>query len=234
MTLHPQMPLPLGADRKPTLASFLRGANGLVVDLVGELSTVQGTHQLYLWGGLNSGKSHLLLASHGDWLATGARSFYASLASSSVEPAMIDALEGCDHVALDDIDAVAGNAEWERALFNLINFARDAERKLLFAANAAPAQLPWLLPDLASRLTWGPVLQLQRLTDDECRDALVAAARLRGMQLNEEIAAYLLRHHSRDVKTLLDAVAILDRESIAAGRHKITIPFLKRCLELAA
>jgi len=107
------------------------------------------------------------------------------------------------------------------------------DSSLTVAAGAAPASGGWMLADLESRLSWGPVLKLETLSDSNVREALMMAVEKKGLQMPEETASYLLKRHSRDVNSLLETVDLLDRESLAAGRAKITIPFLKACLEQA-
>lgn len=187
-------------------------------------------HQIYLWGGAQSGKSHLLLAAHNDFLSDQQRSFYVSLKEPSLSADLFDSLDGYALLALDDIDHVAGNDQWEQALFNLINFTRERFGKIIFSASSAPASQAWNLPDLVSRLTWGPVMKLQPLSETHIREAFILQADKKGLQISEETIEYLLSRYSRDVNSLFELVAFLDRESLAAGRARITIPFLKSCL----
>ncbi|OED43846.1 DnaA regulatory inactivator Hda [Chromatiales bacterium (ex Bugula neritina AB1)] len=228
--IHPQIPLPFNPSEPPGFNNFSVGENGLAANLMVSLRDSRSVRQIYLWGGGHCGKSHLLLATHRQWLAAGQRSFYASLADNSLPVSLIDELDFHDLVVLDDIHYVAHKPDWEMALFNLINFSREGATKLIFGSRMAPSPENWGLPDLASRLAWGPVLKLQELADEDIREAMLAAARQRGMQFDVEAANYLLTHYPRDLMSLLQAVATLDTESIAAGRARITIPFLKRCL----
>jgi len=146
---------------------------------------------------------------------------------------LLEALDQYSLVALDDIDHVAGNNEWERAIFNLINFSREQSGKIIFGASSAPASAGWLLNDLESRLSWGPVLKLESLSDADIRQVLMQAVDKKGLEMPGETVDYLLNRHQRDVGSLLETVALLDRESLAAGRARITIPFLKSCLSLS-
>lgn len=169
------------------------------------------------------------MATHQQWLGLQRQSFYIALGSSHYSAALLDGLEGYDLVVLDDIDAVARQSDWELALFNLINGCRERGCKLALGASCAPDG-DWALADLCSRLSWGPVLKLKALTEAEIRHAMQRSASDRGLQLDADAAEYLMRRYSREVNSLLKAIAILDSESLAAGRARITIPFLKRCL----
>ena len=232
MSTRRQLPLPLSPATVPVYDNYYRGDNGLAVDLVADLRQTTDAGQLYLWGTEHSGKTHLLLAAHNEFTAAGDRSFYASLKDQALSVNLLDGLDRYSLVALDDIDHVAGNHEWEHALFNLINFSREQSGKVLFGASSSPAAAGWLLADLESRLGWGPVLKLELLSDADIRQVLLEAVDGKGLEMPGEAVDYLLKRRRRDVGSLLETVALLDRESLAAGRARITIPFLKSCLEL--
>ena len=83
-------------------------------------------------------------------------------------------------VCLDDAETVAGNANWERALFRLHRELDEQGARLVLAAPAPPAALPFKLADLASRLNGGVVLTLQPLDEQEqLAGAAVACATTR-------------------------------------------------------
>ena len=230
---HPQQPLPFAFDVAPVFDNFHIGANQLAFDLLHGLQTDQQIQQVYMWGGRQCGKTHLLMAAHQQWLSAKRQSFYIALDSVRYSATLLDDLDGYDLVVLDDIDKVTGQTDWEVALFNLINFCREQSCKLVLSADRAPASEHWTLADLHSRLSWGPVVQLRALSEAQVREAMFGSALARGLQLDNEAADFLLRHYSREVNNLLQVIAILDSESLAAGRARITVPFLKRCLSFA-
>ena len=231
MTIQRQLPLPISAAVVPSYDNYYSGANALAVGMLQRLNDSDDEHQIFLWGPAQCGKTHLLLAAHNDSVAAGNRSFYISLRDKTLSADLFDALDGYALLAIDDVDAVAGDSQWEQALFNLFNFLREQSGKIIFTATTSPANGGWFLPDLESRLSWGPVLKLETLSDTDVRAALMMAVDKKGIKMPDETADYLLKRHSRDVSSLLETVALLDRESLAAGREKITIPFLKACLE---
>ncbi len=227
--MHPQLPLPIAQETGPSLSNFSRGDNGLVVDIIAGLFGSNNNRQVYVWGTAQSGKTHLLAAAHQQWLAAGRRSFYVSLKEETLAAGLLEALDGYDLIALDDVDSVASNSDWERALFNLINFTREGQGKILFSAMSAPSADVWGLADLVSRLSWGPVLKLEALNENDIRTAVLSSAEQRGMKVDAEAVDFLLKRYSRDLNSLLQAMDVLDKESLSAGRERITIPFLKRC-----
>ncbi len=213
----------------PSFENFATGGNALAIDAVSGIAESAGVTQIYLWGAEQSGKSHLLTALHRQSLKRSLHSFYVSLNGTMMNSQLLESLDGYDLILLDDVDSVARDPAWERALFNLINFVRDRNGKIVFTASEAPKRHNWSMPDLVSRFTWGPVYRLVALEEHEVRGAMVASAAQRGMKLEVEAVDFLFKRYRRDVGSLLAAIEVLDTESLAAGRDRITVPFLKRC-----
>lgn len=230
--MHRQLPLPLVSEVVPSFENFTRGSNGLPLNLLTDLAentANNDTCQVYLWGGTQSGKTHLLTALHRQVLTRRLRSFYVSLRKQTMKSQLLDALDGYDLILIDDVDQVAKQTTWERSLFNLVNFVREQGGKIVFTAGLPPTSEHWSLPDLVSRFSWGPVLRLEALNEADIRGAMMSSAQLRGLKLDIEAVDFLLKRYRRDVGSLLAAIEILDVESLAAGRARITVPFLKRC-----
>jgi DnaA family protein len=218
-----QLPLRIGLRDSVTFANFYPGPNAAVVHLL------QSAHEpfLYLGGPRGCGRSHLLQAACHAMSEAGAQAAYLPLEECmAMGPQMLEGMEQMALLALDDVERLAGNAQWEQALFHLYNRMRDAGHRLVVAGNAPPAALGIVLPDLLSRLGWGPVFQLQPLGDGEKAAALRLRARLRGMELPGEVADYLLNHASREMHDLIALLERLDTGSLAAQR-KLTIPFVR-------
>lgn len=223
--------LPLGISLRPgaTFDAYFTGPNGLAVELVQRMAAGGAERQAWLAGAAGLGKSHLLQAACHEAARHGLRPAYLPLADGGLQPVMLDGLEALDLVCLDGVEAVVGDADWERALFGLINAARGTAARLLFAGRRAPGHVDVRLPDLASRLAWGPVLQLGPLDDGQKREALMARARALGLELSPAAADYLGRHYERDLAGQLARLEQLDRASLAAGR-RLTVPFIKQVL----
>lgn len=228
MTPHPQLPLRIGLRDSATFANFYPGANA------GASHALQQGEEpfIYLWGADGCGKSHLLQAACHTAGEQGSRSFYLPLDEPGIAPSMLEGLESMGLVCLDNLQAVAGNDDWEQALFHLYNRLRESGNHLLAAGNAAPGALGLRLPDLVSRLGWGPVFQLQPLDDTGKAEALRLRAANRGMQMSVEVASYLLQRAPRDMHALFALLERLDEGSLAAQR-KLTIPFIRQLLALS-
>ena len=182
---------------------------------------------LFLWGAASVGKSHLLQAAcqhAAENQRTVAYLPMVELIDLSAE--IFEGLEQMSLICLDDVQLIAGKAEWEEALFHFYNRMRDAGGSLLVTANAAASALKVDLPDLQSRLSWGPVLQLSELNDAGKISALQLRARRRGFELPDEVAQFLMRRTTRDMSSLFTLLDKLDEASLVQQR-RLTIPFVR-------
>jgi DnaA family protein len=190
----------------PTLDNYVTGRNAEALYSLRQTATGRGEVRfIYLWGAGGSGKSHLLAACAG-------------LARE----------HGVAMVTADDVHQYPGEAQI--ALFNTYNRLRESGGVLVAAGDAAPMQMA-LRDDLATRLSWGLVYQLQPLSDEEKAQALSAHAAERGMKLPEEVVDYCLRHLRRDLRTLMATLDALDEWSLTAKRP-VTLPLLRQLLQL--
>ncbi|WP_044470181.1 DnaA inactivator Hda [Mannheimia massilioguelmaensis] len=228
-----QLPLPIHQIDDETLDNFFVGHNELLMDSLSKNFDSVKQQFFYIWGVEGSGKSHLLKAVSNHFLLQQDSAIYVPLSKSQYfSPAVLENLENQHVVCLDDLQAVVGNEEWELAIFDLFNRIKETGKSLLLiSANQSPTSLAIKLPDLASRLTWGEIYQLKMFSDEEKREMLQRNARERGIELPEETANFLLKRLDRDMHTLFDALAKLDKASLQAQR-KLTIPFVKETLGL--
>jgi DnaA family protein len=228
--MNPQLPLSLDLRARQRLADFVPGANGAVVAAC-EALLAGRTEQLYLSGPPASGRSHLLLGVCESAARRGQSCAYLPMASYRALP--VSAVEGMDDLevlAIDDVDTVAGDAAWEGALFALYNRARARGTRLLFTAARGPGAIDIALPDLRSRLAWGVAFQLTPLDDAGRLELVTREAARRGLTLPEEVGRYLLTRCPRDPGQLLDVMARLDREALAAQR-RLSLPFVRAVLQ---
>jgi DnaA family protein len=185
---------------------------------------------MYVWGGEGVGRSHLLQAACLRVEQRGEQAVYLPLAEVvEYGPALLENLEQCALVCLDDLDAVAGRTEWEEALFHLFNRLRDSGRRLLLAASKSPRELAIKLPDLHSRMTLALVFQLHSLSDEDKLRALQLRASHRGLHMSDEVGRFILTRGERSMSALFELLERLDQASLQAQR-KLTIPFLKETL----
>jgi len=187
-----------------------------------------GEPVIYLYGSAGSGKSHLLQAScH----VAATETLYLPLAELRQYPAqdVLQGVERLDRVCIDDIHAVLGDANWELALFNLYNSARQQGCRLVVSGAAAPRALQINLADLRSRLSWGIVYQLAQGDDADKAAILQFRAARRGLTLSPGVASYIVSRAPRGMVQLLEVLDLLDKASLARQRA-LSIPFVKEAL----
>lgn len=223
-----QLSLEVTLDDHATFDNFLVSEpNRQLVDYLSAGSGAQREQYTCIWGGEGAGCTHLLQAICHQADAQSASAFYLPLQNlHEYSPEVFEGLETFSIVCLDDVQNVAGNAEWELALFSLFNRLRDNGTQLLVAANASPRQMAIHLPDLQSRLQSGIVFQLHALDDGDKLLALQLRARQRGFELPDEVAAYVLQRNDRRMNCLFDLLDRLDQHSLETKR-KITIPLVR-------
>jgi DnaA family protein len=187
-----------------------------------------GEPVIYLHAANGCGKSHLLQAAcH----LAGESALYLPLGELAQYPPadVLRGIETLDLVCVDDIECVLGHDEWELALFDLFNRARECNCRLLLAGDRPPRTQAVRLPDLRSRLSWGVVFRLPQLDDESLGDVLRFRAARRGLSLSGEVAGYIVKRAPRSLDRLLELLDRLDRASLAEKRA-LSIPFVKQSL----
>ncbi|WP_249977541.1 DnaA regulatory inactivator Hda [Vreelandella olivaria] len=227
-----QLPLGVGLRDDATFNNYYASsANASLVEYLTCQLKPGAEPFVYLWGAPGSGRSHLLQAACHAASDEDKRALYLPLADlGHFPPLMLEDIERLDLVAIDDLEYVVGRKRWEEALFHAFNRLRDAGKALVIASNAPPRQLEVVLPDLASRLSWGVTFHLHPLDDNERLDALKLRANVRGMQLPDDVGRYILHRGPRELGELCRALETLDKASLSAKR-KLTIPFVKSALQ---
>lgn len=228
---YQQLPLTFTPRERFTFDTFVPGPNQLAVDLIVKLANADGEQQILLNAAKGSGKSHLLQAAcnhASQYQQTVCYLPAAEIINTSAQ--IFEGLEQLDLVCLDDVHLYTRLAPWEEALFDLINRMRESGKRLLFASGQPIEAMTIKLPDLRSRLSWGPVFQLQELDDEDKIRALRLRADQYGLELAGNVARYLLSHYPRNLFELFERLDRLDKASMAMQR-KLTIPFIKNVLE---
>lgn len=223
-----QLPLTLRWPAHQRFEAFETGDNGVAVDLLHRAASEPAQAALYLSGPSGSGRTHLLIATCAAANAAGRSAQYLALRANA--DAAIRAFGGSALLAIDDVDAIAGNDAAEHALFDLYNRCRAEGASLVFAASAPPAAIGIALPDLVSRLGACTQVLLKPLAETQRRDLVRARAAARGMLLDDSVLDWLFAREKRDLGSLLGVLDRVDAASLAAQR-RVTVPFLRTLLE---
>jgi DnaA family protein len=211
---------------RAVFASFLAGGNALALAASRGFADGEGDALLYLHGADSTGKSHLLQAI---CAAVPGAGYFPLLQLQDVGPGVLEGAAGLPLIAIDDLDAVAGQQDWEQGLFVTYNDCIASGTRLVVTAQVPAAHLGMRLPDLRSRLAAMPPFALRPLDEQQQREALQLRASLRGIELPEETLLYLQRRFARDMRRLHELLDRLDMASLQEQR-RLTVPFIREVL----
>ncbi|MGO4715548.1 chromosomal replication initiator DnaA [Bradyrhizobium sp. 2TAF24] len=191
-----------------TRDNFLQGpSNELALALVDSWPDWPN-HIMLLAGPEGAGKSHLAAV----WAErAGARVVAArALTEAAVPEALSTGALVVEDLAPEVID--------ERAMFHLMNLAREHGAHVLMTARAAPASFAVGLRDLNSRLRAVPVIAISEPDDQLFRALIVKFCTDRQMSVDEAMVQYLATRIERSVAAARETVAQLDAESLRQRR----------------
>ena len=161
-----------------------------------------------LVGPEGSGKSHLGAI----WsAASGAR----ALSARALRDADLPGALATGALLVEDL---APGAFDERALFHLLNLAREEQAYLLLTARLAPPVMAVAIPDLASRLRALPVVTLAAPDDALLHALIVKLAADRQLTLDADLVRYVAARIERSFAAARRAVALLDEEAMRQKR----------------
>lgn len=213
-----QLQLDIEPQLDAKISDFAGPSWAPVIDNIRQLHT-HLIKQFYIYGEAGSGKSHLLSAICDSYLDVGKSAIKVSLLELLDAPVeAIHALDMYDLVALDDIEAINGMIQWQKAIFHLINLNYEGTGQLVFSSRLAPTELRLQFPDLQSRLTQAVSIRIPNGQQFNDRKALLTAVTLRrGWQFDQQIIDYLLLHGPKKTASLLQTLEWL--EQLLKGEH---------------
>jgi chromosomal replication initiation ATPase DnaA len=163
---------------------------------------------MLLVGPEGSGKSHLAAI----WAEqAGAR----SISAHALTPAAVPGALATGTLVVEDLNAPDFD---ERALFHLMNLAREDEAFVLITARVPPSAAQIELRDLRSRLRAVPVISLLPPDDQLFRALIVKFCADRQMTVDETVVGYLATRIERSSAAARRAVELLDTEALRLGR----------------
>ena len=163
---------------------------------------------MLLAGEEGSGKSHLAAI----WAErSGAR----STSAHTLTPANVPAALATGALVVEDLKPSGFD---ERALFHLMNLAREDGAFVLFTSRTAPSAFDIELRDLRSRLRAVPVVSLSPPDDHLFRALIVKFCADRQLTVDETVVSYLANRIERSYVAARQAVELLDTEALRLGR----------------
>ncbi len=208
-TLAPrQLVLALGHAESFAREDFLAGPSNAEALTLVERWPDWPAPAVALVGPEGAGKSHLAAI----WAeASGARVLAARLLGEVDLPAAL----ATGALVVEDLEPSELN---ERALFHLINLAREQGASLLLTARQPPANFKVAIRDLASRLRALPVVTLEGPDDALLRALIVKLAADRQLAVDEALVNYLANRIERSFAAAREAVKRLDQEAMRLHR----------------
>jgi chromosomal replication initiation ATPase DnaA len=210
-----QLPLPFQHQPSYDARDFIPACSNR--EALAWLDAAWPEQRLVLFGPEGCGKSHLLHI----WAErTGA----VLLSGSALTD--LDGVPVAGGVALDEADTIRD----ETLLFHLLNTARDRGLRLLLAARLAPSRWPVDLPDLSSRLRASTAAEIGAPDDELLAVLLKRLVADRQLVMTQAAQDWVLHHLSRSPAALREAVARLDKASLASGvaiTRSFTVAVLK-------
>ncbi len=223
-----QLPFQFESVENMTLDSFHPGKQPFVMDVCRSLVKGTGEKQVFISGAKKHGKTHLLTACCQLALQQNLRMAYVP-AEIVIDKDALQGMEQLDLVCIDDLDRLIPVGEM--SVFNLINDMRNLNGRLLFSSLVPPVDLGIELPDLLSRLLWGPVFQLETLKNSHVKEALAMRASSLGLDLPNDVADYIYSRTVRDFNALDCSLKRLV-EAASIEKRRFTIPFVRKVLGL--
>lgn len=178
---------------------------------------------LRIQGPAGSGKSHLGAI----WAE---RAGAAIVPAASVTADRVPALADVEALVLEDLDRGVGRGEGdERALFHLVNLARERGRHILFTSALPPERCGLATPDLLSRLRLAPSCTLEPPDDGLLRAVLVKLFHDRQILVEAAVVDFVASRMERSLGAAQEIVVALDREAMSRGR-RVTRPIAANIL----
>ena len=161
-----------------------------------------------LIGPPSSGKTHLARV----WQARSGARF---LDAKMLDTKFIDEVREGTPLVVEDADSSAYD---ERALFHLLNLAREKQLFVLLSARGAPSRWTISLPDLASRLKAVPIVEIRAPDDALLRMVMLKHFTDRQLNVDPKVLEFLALHVDRSLQAAAAAVEAVDRLALGTGR----------------
>ncbi len=185
---------------------------------------------LFIHGGVGLGKTHLLQAIclHILKHRPSARILYVSCEGFITQ--FTDAVQAgqmndfrhrfrdVDVLVVDDIHFLAKMDKTQEEFFHTFNSLQQAGKQIILSSDAAPSDIPALEQRLVSRFKSGMVGEVQMPGYETRIQILKQKARIRGLEMPEEVVAFIANRISANIRELEGAIVRIQMQSIADTR----------------
>lgn len=132
----------------------------------------------------------------------------ATVDAATASPQAIESAALAGNVVIENAERSAGN---EKALFHLLNLAREQRTSILLTARSRPGTWRIGLPDLRSRIRSLPVAEIAPPDEALIRAVLVKLLSDRQLPATPHAVNHLARHTERSMAAVLAVVEEIDR-----------------------
>ena len=161
-----------------------------------------------LIGPAASGKTHLARV----WQALSGAEL---LSPDGLDMRALDAMGAGTALIVEDVDRAGYD---EKALFHLLNVAREKRVFVLLTARDAPNRFDCSLPDLRSRLNALPAVRIGAPDDALLKTVMLKHFADRQLAIDPKSLDFLALHIDRSLAAAALAVAAVDRAALGSGR----------------
>lgn len=184
---------------------------------------------LFIHGGVGLGKTHLLQATCQKLLERNPDAQIMYLSCDAFINQFMAAVEAnqmsefryryrhVDVLVIDDIHFLGGRERSQEEFFHTFNTLYQQHKQIILSADCPPSEIPELEDRLVSRFNWGLVARI----DKPCYETRVAIlrrkARLRGLELPEDVVCYVAAKIENNTRELEGAITKLQGMSLLTG-----------------
>ena len=196
---------------------------------------------LFIHGDVGLGKTHLLQAI---CLAIREQDPGAALCYMSAEGFMtefVEAVQGgrmadfrhrfrdVDVLVIDDIQTLGNRDRTQEEFFHTFNSLYQAQKQIVLSSDAPPELIPDLQNRLVSRFKWGLVTQIDPPCFETRTTILKSKARLRGIDLPDDVASYVAQAIDTNIRELEGAIGTMQITASVEGCD-ITLELARRVI----
>ncbi|HRK32888.1 MAG TPA: chromosomal replication initiator protein DnaA [Tepidisphaeraceae bacterium] len=180
-----------------------------------------GYNPLFIHGGVGLGKTHLLQAICQRFLERQPAARILYLSCDSFINQFINAVEhgdmngfrhryrNVDMLLIDDIHFLARRERTQEEFFHTFNSLHQINKQIILSADAAPSEIPELEERLVSRFNSGLVARIDKPCYETRCAILKKKARIRGLELEEDVICYVAGKVMNNTRELEGAVTKL-------------------------
>jgi chromosomal replication initiator protein len=135
-----------------------------------------------------------------------------------------------DLLVIDDIQTLGAKDNTQEEFFHTFNSLYQARKQIVLSSDAPPDLIPDLQNRLVSRFKWGVVIQIDSPGVETRIAILKTKARQRGVDMPDDVAAYVAQTINTNIRELEGAIGTL-QVAASVDNCPITLELARRVIE---